>query len=206
MRNFLFSIFLLGILSSCSSYKADFIPVQKNRETFTPDFLTEKNLEKVFKVDIEVYGHQLGGIMAVKKLAPEHYRIALLTEIGAKLLDFELNKEEMKLNYAIEQLNRKIILNILKQDFLILLNENIDVEEQYRYNDYTIYQASISGKKLYYFIIHDTLQLDKTVWASGQKEKTVFTYFYSDTDFPDIKIDHKNVKLTIELRVLENEE
>ncbi len=205
MRNFLFNVFIILTLFSCSSYKDSFISVQKTQESFTPAFLTEKNLEQIFKISIEVYGHDFGGVLAIKKLESKHYRIALITEIGAKLLDFELINGEMKLNYGIEQLNRKIILNILKQDFLILLNENAAIQSQYSFEGNTVYQTQLSGKDLYYFLDSGSLQLQKSVWASRKKEKTVFTYQYSGKGFPDIEIDHKSIKLKIQLRLLENE-
>ncbi|WP_128331021.1 hypothetical protein [Apibacter sp. HY039] len=204
MRNLIFSYLLLLVMGSCSSYNQSFTKVNTIVETYTPNYLTDKNIEKVFRININIYDHDLSGILAIKKINEEHYRVAVLTEIGAKLIDFELIKEQLKLNYAIEQLNRKIILNVLKRDFLLLLNQNTNVVNQYEYKEYTVYESLLENKSIYYYISKQSDNLEKTVYASKKKSKISLDFVYNKSDFPDVEITHNAVKLQINLKVLEN--
>ncbi|MGM5631263.1 hypothetical protein O2K51_10215 [Apibacter raozihei] len=204
MRNLIFSYLLLLVMGSCCSYNQSFTKVNTIVETYTPNYLTDKNIEKVFRININIYDHDLSGILAIKKINEEHYRVAVLTEIGAKLIDFELIKEQLKLNYAIEQLNRKIILNVFKRDFLLLLNQNTNVVNQYEYKEYTVYESLLEKKSVYYYISKQSDNLEKTVYASKKKSKISLDFVYNKSDFPDVEIRHNAVKLQINLKVLEN--
>src|SRR5690606_19132751 len=135
------SVFLFSCSSYTKSFESRAIPVER----FTPTYL--KNFkENSFKISIEAYGNHFGGILATKKLKENHFRFAFLNEFGGKMLDFELINQELKLNYAIDELNKKIILNLLKKDFNLLFHENNKVLNAYENNGYMILQSEINKK------------------------------------------------------------
>lgn len=153
-------------------------------------------------MSIEAYGNNFGGIVVCKKLNSNHYRFAFLNEFGGKMLDFELENQEMKVNYAMEQLDRKIILNMLQKDFNLLFNENNKITQTFESDGYSILQSEIKEKQVYYFLKNDTLE--KTIMPGKTKEKISLQYSYNDSEFPDVKISHRKVKIKIYLHLLDS--
>lgn len=192
---------LIFIVSSCASYSDNFQISDKKIESFTPDFLNSFQ-EKSFKISIDAYGNNFGGIVVCKKINPNHYRFAFLNEFGGKMLDFELENQEMKVNYAMEQLDRKIILNMLQKDFNLLFNENNTIIQTFESDGYSVLQTEISENPVYYFLKNDSLQ--KTVLAPHKKEKINLQFSYANTDFPDVEISHGKVKIKIYLHLLDS--
>lgn len=75
----------------------------------------------LYKNKINIFGRYLSGLMLIKPLGGNDYKVAITTEFGAKILDFEMIKGQFKLNDCISELKRKIVLNILETDMKILL-------------------------------------------------------------------------------------
>src|SRR5690606_16496861 len=127
------TLFFIILVSSCSTYTKNFVSEQVN-ERFTPHYLEDFS-EGSFKISIEAFDNHFGGILVAKKLETNHFRFAFINEFGGKLLDFELIDKELKLNYAIEQLDRKIILNMLEKDFALLFSEDNKIDEKFSFEN-----------------------------------------------------------------------
>lgn len=68
-------------------------------------------------------GRDLSGVLIIKVSESNHKRIVMTSLYGMTLLDFELTAGgTLKLNYSIEQLNRKRILDLLRRDFETLFS------------------------------------------------------------------------------------
>lgn len=68
-------------------------------------------------------GRDVSGVLIIKVSELNHKRIVMTSLFGMTLLDFELTEGgTLKLNYSIEQLNRKRILDLLRRDFETLFN------------------------------------------------------------------------------------
>lgn len=201
MKNFLLSSLILII--SCASYTEKFTPEEKSVESFTPAYLKEFS-EASFKITIDAYGSSFGGILAAKKLNENHFRFAFINEFGGKLMDFELQNGEFKLNYAIEDLNRKIILNLLKKDFILLFSEQNIVQQEFTDSTFRILKSSHQSLKqpVYYFLNTETGQLESTVLAS-RKEKVKIVFSDLGKSIPDMQISHGKLKIKIYLHLLD---
>lgn len=202
MKNLLLSSLLLTFLNSCASYSDNFRISDKKVESFTPDFLINSSKEKSFRMSIEAYGNNFSGNVVSKKLNQNHYRFAFLSEFGGKMLDFELENQEMKVNYAMEQLDRKIILNMLQKDFNLLFNENNKIIQTFESDGFSVLQSKINEKPVYYFLKNDSLE--KAVMAPRKKEKISLQYSYKESEFPDVEISHGKVKIKIYLHLLDS--
>lgn len=201
MKNLLLSSLLLTYFS-CGTYTENFKISDKNVENFTPDFLINSPKEKTFRMAIEAYGNNFSGNVVSKKLNPNHYRFAFLNEFGGKMLDFELINQDLKLNYAMEGLDRKIILNMLKKDFNLLFNENNPISETFESDEFLILQSEINSNPVYYYLKNDTLQ--RTVMTGRKKEKINLQYSFKGDEFPDVEISHRKVKIKIYLHLLDS--
>lgn len=189
---------------SCASYTKSFEPKEKTVETFTPDYLKDFQ-EATFKISIEAFENHFGGIMVAKKLKRNHYRFAFLNEFGGKMMDFEILNRELKLNYAVEQLNRKIILNMLEKDFSMLFSEEVLIKNEFAQNELRMLEVEkFSGNKSLFFELNQAGNLQKITLAKN-KEKASITLINNDKHLSDIEISHGDLPIKIYLHLLNNQ-
>ncbi len=125
-------------------------------------------------------GRDVSGILIIKVFNPGHQRIVMTSHFGMTLLDFELTKgNSIKLNYSIEQLNRKQILNLLKRDFETLFNPYI-------------------GKRVKFFYGPD-LRVEALTLGRGITALTMKFNNFRDSYPSQIIIDHPALKLSLKL-------
>ena len=140
-------------------------------------------------------------MLIIKKIADNHHRVAFTTEMGNKIFDFSFNKEVFKVNYILEEINKKMVVKVLQRDFSNLLVEHHNQRMLYQQKDDLVFKTEYSGKDLYYF--YKDTQLFKLIEAGNRKEKVVFLFSeISDNIARKINIQHKNVPLSINLKYL----
>lgn len=86
-----------------------------------PYYLPSIEKAIIYKADITFYNNNFAGLLVIKRIEENNYRLALTTQFGLKIFDFELNQGQLKAVFCIEQLNKKMILNLLEDDFNLLL-------------------------------------------------------------------------------------
>lgn len=176
-------------------------PVVKN---YTVPYFSDPETDYVYKAHISIYGKDFGGIFIAKKINDTLYRTAFTTEFGNKLFDFEITDDSFKVNYILEELDRKIIVNTLKRDFMLLLKRNHKVEQVYVSPESKVYKCNVGKRNNYLFLDKATGRLSKLVNATKQKEKILISYTAeSDILANKIIIDHKSINLKIELNYLQ---
>jgi len=199
MRYLLISLSVL-VLVSCGSY-----PKKQNLQLVEPSVSIIKNpyfsnadKDYVYKANIDVYDNSFGGIFIVKKISEKQHRIVFTTEMGNKLFDFSFNSDDFKVNSILEELDRKILINILEKDFRVLIKENLRITETYTLAEQQVYKTEINKKPHYYY---KNQHLDKIVTAKGGKEKITFTFSkISDNIAKEIEVKHNDIKLKINLK------
>lgn len=206
MRQFLrINLLLSSILLffSCASYSDGFVEKENAIQSFTPGYLTDFQ-EHSFKISIEAYGKHFGGILVAKKLDVNHFRFAFLNEFGGKMMDFELINRKMKLNDAIDELKRKIILKMLETDFSLLFSEENEIEKTFSYSDWTILKAKqeIQNKSVYYQLNAD--EILRKITLANAKEKVSVELKEIENSFPEIEISHGKQPIKIYLHLLAN--
>jgi len=207
MRRFLilFLITSSSLLTSCA------VSTVKGLEEKTPqvksydvDYFSDPKIDYVYKAHISIYGKDFGGVFIAKKINDTLYRAAFTTEFGNKLFDFEITDDSFKVNYIMEELDRKIIVNTLKRDFMLLLKKHHEIEYQYENNQGVIYKSADKGRYNYLFIDKATGKLSKIVNATKSKEKIVVNFSEENNILAkNIVIDHKSIRLKIELNYIQ---
>ncbi|HLV37846.1 hypothetical protein [Xanthomarina sp.] len=199
MRFLLISLCFLVV--SCGSYpkkqnfKAD-NPATKNIEN---PYFSDGSLDYVYKASIDVYDRNFSGLLIIKKIAEKEHRVAFTTEMGNKMFDFTFIEDDFKVNFILDELNKKILINILKKDFKVLVTENLIVSNSYSNNEIDVLETSIFNKKHYYFI--EDSQLTQVVNTKNGKEKVLFLFLKINNHLASqIEIKHSNIKLTINLK------
>lgn len=200
MRFLLISLVFI-LLTSCSSITKNYILLkEKQVQSIENTYFSDNKKDYVYKAKIDIYGNYIGGIVVIKRLAENYHRIVFTTEFGAKMLDFEIKNGELIKNKVVEKLDRKIILNTLKNDFEILLQEKANVLGIYTFNTNLIYKT-FKGKRFNLYFYNQEKQLVKIINASKRKEKVEILFSdFEENNLQRININHKNIKLAIDLK------
>jgi hypothetical protein len=192
-------------LASCGTVRTvdGFAKTEAKNGTYTATYFSDAATDYVYKMNIAVYGHEFGGILIIKKTGDVTHRVAFTTDFGNKLFDLEFTGNDFKVNYIIEELDRKMIVNTLRDDFKLLLKKDHTIEEEYQNDEFTVYKTKDDRRFNYLFLDKDA-NLRKMVHATKRKEKVIFTYVPAGrTLAQNIIIDHKNIKLKIELNYID---
>jgi hypothetical protein len=196
------SSILVLVLSSCSTNKVvqDYTTVALEKKTFEVPYFSNPTMDYVYKANITVYGNELTGIFIAKKINDTTHRVVFTTEFGNKLMDFEISETDFKVNFIQEELDRKIVVNTLTNDFRLLLRSHYIISEQFENNENKVFMALDKDKMNYLFVSKTANKLSKIVHAS--KRKDIINLFYTsekDIFAEKIVIQHQNIKLKIEL-------
>lgn len=148
--------------------------------------------------------------MIIKPMPERDFRVVFINELGMKIFDMEFfSNGEFRLHHCIEFLNKKIIINTLKNDISLALNNQ----------DYTIIKVSRdpetgkSGFKVrddngikYFLVDGSSRRIEKIIRKGGIRKTTAVDFFSSGAPEPDsVKISHRHIKLDIHLsRINEN--
>jgi hypothetical protein len=196
------SVFLALVLSSCATNKTvqDYKNLPLEKTTFEVPYFGNPAIDYVYKANITVYGKELTGIFIAKKINDTTHRVVFTTEFGNKLFDFEISDTDFKVNFILDELDRKMVINTLVTDFRLLLRSHYSITEQFENNENTVFKALDKDKINYLFVSKSTNKLTEIVHSSKRKE--IVNLFYSTVNkiFAEkIVIQHQNIKLKIEL-------
>jgi len=151
--------------------------------------------EYLYRATITAYGHTFNGLLATKITADNMWRVALTTDFGNTLFDFENQSGKIKTNYITPDLNKKIITRTLTTDFKHLLKTHWQVTQKYTNGTIEV-QQSKDGNDTVYFFISGT-NLSKQLNMQGKKLYTTFTY-----NTNNITIEHHTLIIKIVLEPL----
>ena len=203
---YLLSSLLLVVCISCGSYpkKNGFTATATSEQSMVNPYFADTSKDYVYKANIDVFDKALGGIFIVKKLGKNHHRIVFTTEMGNKIFDFTFLKDDFKVNHILKDMDKKILINILKNDFRVLVTENPPVENTFLKRANSVYETRIGTKKYYHFLSEE--KLNKVVRVGNGKGKVEFTFSeINDNIAQHIQILHKNIKLKISLKSISYE-
>lgn len=157
----------------------------------------------VYRTTINVYGNDLSGILIAKKINDSVHRAVLTTDFGNTLLDMEIGPDAVLVNSIVQDLDRKIIVKTLGDDFRMLFREQyLVVHDSVASGKDTLIYKSIEGKTPY------TLRLTKgrlcSILRGKSKKPKVMIEFTSrnDTFAEQVLIEHFAVRLKIRMHHL----
>ena len=202
----LINCFLAIVLVSCGSVTKNYTPKKLDKTAVEVPYFSDSKTDYVYKTNISVYGNELSGIFIAKKINDTTHRIVFTTEFGNKLMDFEISENDFKVNSIVSELDRKILINTLKEDFRLLLKKQYLIQEQFENESAEIYKSKDGKRDNYIFISKKEQKLEKIVHASKTKEKFTLLFSSENNIFAEkIQIIHQNIKLKIELNYFKSE-
>lgn len=204
MRQFLLQSFLYSLIflsfASCKTYKlANVQSVSDSKKTAENLFFSSKE-DYVYKCQMDIYKNHVSGILIIKKIGETTHRVVMTSDFGNKMIDFEISGNKFKLNYVLADLNKKMVINFLKNDFQELLREKYPVTESFQNGDSQIYLSKIDKKTYYLYYSKAYHQLKKIIYIKNDKEKIDFTFASKKPTFAEtINLEHKDFKINIKL-------
>ena len=192
------SLFAIWLGSCSSSYN---LPAEYQSMATTPTTIANPHIrvgeEYLYRATITAYGHTFNGLLVAKITADNTWRVALTTDFGNTLFDFENQNGKIKTNYITPDLNRKIIIRTLNTDFNHLLKTHWQVTQKYINNTIVVEQSKDGNDTVYLFTSEDTLQ--KQLNIQGKRLYTTFIYNPNN-----ITIEHHTLTIKIVLEPLVN--
>lgn len=192
---------LIPLLMACGSYpkKQNFEEDITEKFEINNPFFSDSKKDYVYKADIKVLKNSYSGIFIVKKIGIEHHRIAFTTEMGHKLFDFEFESKKFKINYILPEMNKKVLINVLKRDFYALIKEKSLRLNGYSKEKLRMIETELLNRKHYY--IFDDEELKKIVRISNGKAKVTFLFSgINDNIVESIQIKHLKIEFNIYLK------
>ncbi|HLV43249.1 MAG TPA: hypothetical protein VKY37_13290 [Brumimicrobium sp.] len=185
-------------LSSCKHYVVKGKVIETGDEKFTVPYFNTSQKEYFYNADIKVFGNSIKGILVVKKLEGKRKRLALLSEFGNTLFDFEMVDDNVNVIYIMEDLNKKVIVKKLKKYFQLLVNSEFKVEKRYDLEEGEIQISKLQGKRIF-LSLNEDVELINLRQASIFKSKVEISYF-GDNEYAD-SIAFKSLELPITINL-----
>ena len=190
------SLFVIWLGSCSPSYN---LPAEYQSMATTPTTIANPHIrvgeEYLYRATITAYGHTFSGLLAAKITADNTWRVALTTDFGNTLFDFENQSGKIKTNYITPDLNRKIIIRTLTTDFKHLLKTHWQVTQKYTNGTIEVQQSKDGNDAVYLFT--SGTNLFKQLNMQGKKLYTTFTY-----NTNNITIEHHSFTIKIVLEPL----
>jgi len=200
---FLLSSLCVCLFLACGSYpkKQGFSPSSGIHSKLLNPYFSNLSKDYVYKANIDAFQKSFGGIFVVKKLGEAHHRIVFTTEMGNTIFDFEFLGENFKINRILPEMDKKLLINVLKRDFLALIQENPIQTNRFGKANKAMFEARVLSKKQYYLFEQDSLK--KIIRTGNGKEKVTFLFSgINDNIAKRIEILHQNIPLKIVLTAL----
>ncbi|MDC8102868.1 hypothetical protein [Chryseobacterium rhizosphaerae] len=194
-----YSLMSIGVLS-CKSYQlTDVQPISESKKTVENLYFSSAE-DYVYKCQMDIYKNHVSGILIIKKLSETTHRVALTSDFGNKLIDFEISQDDFKLNYVLPDLDKKVVINFLKNDFRELLKKQYPIHESFEKKDARIYLSKNNHKGYYLFFDKESGLLKKIIYTRNNKEKIDFTFEAKKHIFADsLNLQHKDFRINIKL-------
>jgi len=203
MKYFLYIIISVLFFYSCS------YPIRKgySKAEYKEVSVLKSDFKKVvYRTSIDVYGKHFSGIMVIKKIEKDtSYRLVFLSELGMKIFDFEFNnnlKDQFKIHQILEPINKKLLINTLRQDFELFLKlypKNI-TSTSYISDNSTIEKIKYNGLNNYYIFNNDSNYVTSILQKGWLFKKLIISNTgYSNNSPDNVNFTHKGINLIINL-------
>lgn len=149
-----------------------------------------------FDTEILFRTTEVSGLLFFQPLDDGRFRTALTTKMGQKIFDFTVGTDEFQLNYIIPQLNKKVILKLLRQDMQLITQSFPDDTPVTVFTQaepaQTVYRLE-KGKDCIYYRFDDTTEHLIGIESGNRRRykiKAALQDFYGEIPH-QITLDHK---------------
>lgn len=205
MRFLIISCFYFLLISCSLKTTKTLVEKKPDKKVAINEYFANPDIDYIYKAKLQIFDNNYGGILIIKKIESDHYRVVFTTEFGNKLFDLDLDADHLDVKYIVEQLNKKRLIKTLHSDFQLLVQQNNLIEKEFISKTDFIYKSKIINKDSYYFYLKSNSQLNKIVSSSKTSEK--LTIEFNDIDdkiAKRISMVHHNFNMKIDLTFINN--
>ena len=204
MRCLLFSIVLLAV-GCASEYKGlKVVSVDQNcLSKIKPVALSTA----WYDAGIDVVGKHISGLLLIKEMPDQSKRIVFTNEAGLTFFDLGFDVSgNFKVHYVIQQLDKKAVVRLLRDDFALLLGLPFKnpVWQSWEMNGERYFGVSEKNENHYFITGKDCGSLHRLESASKRKKKLTIEMAGNDAQKPDsITLQHHTFAMKINLKKLD---
>jgi len=200
MRFLIISVFALIGLNSCKPFHLEGQQSTSIQDTVYNNYFSDYQQETLYRGRIDVYGKVITGLFVAKRINEDEHRMVFTSDFGNTLFDFTIKPGAFQVNYIMDELDRKFIVNILKKDFTTLVQIANPVNR--RVDKGTVWGFESVFEQKYLLVDKETGQLNKIGIFSKYKPKVDFEFIRDKSNqLSAIEIVHHNIKLQIKLSI-----
>lgn len=161
-----------------------------------------------FTTGVDVMGRRISGLLLIKNMAAGGTRVVMTSEAGVTLFDFEfMDNRGFRVHRIIPQLDRKVVVNLLREDFGLLLGmpfKGSPIEVGSMNNE--LYFGAKQKKETAYFITDsDCSTLLRLELGSPRKKMVTITFDGNPAGPSSAVIQHHTFDMVVTLRKFEKE-
>jgi hypothetical protein len=152
--------------------------------------------ETFFNAEINIAEHTATGIVVIKEIDADTYRILFTTLAGPKLMDMYITRDGYKILYVAKMLKRRIILRALQRDFALVAGLYLVTEKHCDDVECSI-KLSKNTSAHYSFDAND--RIGKAEYRRKQKPVSTVEYTYRQDSIASIVLRRCNFNMNIRL-------
>lgn len=206
IRFLLYSIIVCAITGCASAYRGMTNVAEQDSciERMKPSGMSSG----WFTAGVDVMGRRITGLLLVKNMETGGTRMVMTSEAGVTFFDFEFTDDQkFKVHRIIPQLDRKIVVNLLREDFGLLLGMPFrggSIEGRSMNNE--LYFGAKQKKRTAYFITDpDCSTLLRLELGSQRKKMVTITFEGPSTDPTSAVIKHHTFDMVVTLNKFEKQ-
>jgi hypothetical protein len=204
IRNFAL-ISILFIVAGCSPVPYSGLQTATGRTScfgkLRPQFTSV-----IYTAAINVTGHHLSGLLILKSMDDSTTRVLFSNEVGVKFFDFEFSKNGFRVVSCVDKMNKKPVINRLRDDLGLLLQHGFDNDqpEMLINGDATYYRFIRNKESVYYITDLECNVLQRIETVSGRKKKILVNLSGNRAGMPDsVYLAHQSFEYNIALKQIE---
>ena len=158
----------------------------------------------LFNTKMDLMKNHFSGLMVIKPVSRDNYRVVFITEVGLKIFDMEFFPDQkVKVHYIMDAMNKRALIKTLSNDIsLILMNRYGNLKPDLLHEKASrdvVYRFRDKGRKCYYYAQGG--EKPYRILQTGGITKKVNANLYGNnaSGIDSVKISHYNIRLSIGL-------
>lgn len=204
----IFSILFLCSLCACSNAYKNLQPIsnKKIEDKTIPSIFKNQEKATVFNTSFTFKKFFASGLMVIKPLENQHFRIVFTAKMGQTLLDTELTPTDFIIKKSIPQLDRKLLFKLLEKDLRLLCDRHSGktIAFQKRGETGTIFRLKVKKGYRYFYENETSDYWKKIERGTKRRPKVIVELKNYENGFPEkITFVHQRIPLKMEMRKIQ---
>jgi len=193
---------------SCTNVYKEFQPIKSETtktKTF-PSIFQNKEKATVFNTSFTFKDFFASGLMVIKPMKNQHFRIVFTAKMGQTLLDIELTPTDFIIKKSIPQLDRKLLFKLLEKDLRLICDDQIGKTTilENRETKQAVFRVKTKKGFRYFYENKEGNHFEKIERGTKRRPKVIVDLENYQNDFPEkITFVHQGIPLKIEMKKIQ---